>query len=99
MVDYLTGRRGASAITTPKPFTRDICGKGNRTTLGKYNATDGSYTLKGLLLDCWGSPLTSDLFRRAAKSIARERARKEGRRVRILSGDGKVLYTTPEVKD
>lgn len=84
------------AITAPKPFTRDIwC---NRITLGRYNATEASYTLTEHQLDCWESKLTLGPFRRAVRSIAKERAAAAGVQVMVLAPGGMILYTTPKPK-
>ena len=61
-------------ITKPKPFTRDICGSGNRVTLGKVDPLLGACRLSAKQAAEWDSPLTCELFRRAVRSILKERA-------------------------
>lgn len=88
--------RGAE-IHRPKPFTRDLYHSGNRMTL-KFDKASATCCLTKSQMDEWDSPLTCDLFRRAAKSIIRERAKAEGTAVILLDPAGQPLFKASILK-
>ncbi len=85
-------------ITTPKPFVRDLCGKGNRLKL-PFDAEKRLILLDKFYRDQWESELTAGMFCVAVRSIARERAKSIQADVMVVAAwDQQRLYTAKYVR-
>lgn len=85
------------AMTTPKPFTRDLYGSGNRVSFPKLDR-DGDLVLSKRDLVLWESPLTGPLFKKAVISIAEEHAVAWQDDVNVVGGKPAIRYYRAEYK-
>ncbi len=83
-------------VSRPEPFVRNICGPGNSVAV-RYDPASEQLVLTRAQLRLWECPLTAGAFRRAVRSIARERAAAStyhGTVLVVVALDGTELYRT-----